>query len=167
MADTEKPGKAVLESAQKYQKSVKNFFGEFRDFAMKGNVIDLAVGVIIGGAFNTIVTSLVNDVIMPLLGIVLGRVNISELTATITGIPGAKPIVLKYGNFLQNVLNFLIVAFSIFLMIKVINKLHFKQKAEEEAEETAKEEAKLSKSEELLTEIRDLMQMQRGETPKS
>lgn len=163
MSETEKEGKSVLANAEKYGKSVKNFFQEFRDFAMKGNVIDLAVGVIIGGAFNTIVTSLVNDVVMPLLGLVLGRVNISELQATIRGIPGSKPIVLKYGSFLQAVINFLIIAFSIFLMVKTINKLHFSQKEEEEKEEAAEEEAKLTKSEELLTDIRDLLQKQQAD----
>lgn len=162
MADTEKEGKDYLAEAAKYQKSVKNFFQEFRDFAMKGNVIDLAVGVIIGGAFNTIITSLVNDVIMPLLGIVIGRVNISELQVTLSQVPGSKPNVLRYGSFLQAVLNFLIIAFSIFLMIKTINRLHFTQKAKEQEEEAKEEEAKLTKSEELLTDIRNLLQKQRN-----
>lgn len=163
MSETEKEGNRYLASAEKYGKSVKNFFGEFRDFAMKGNVIDLAVGVIIGGAFNTIVTSLVNDVIMPLLGIVLGQVNISELTYTISRVPNAKPVELKYGSFLQAVLNFVIIAFSIFLMVKAINKLHSFQKKEEQEEEAAEEKAKLTKSEELLTDIRDLLQERRAD----
>jgi len=134
---------------------------EFKDFAMKGNVVDLAVGVIIGGAFGKIVTSLVNDIITPLLGLLLGRVNVASLaTPPIPVIGGGAPLVLKYGIFLQNIIDFLIVAFSIFMFIKVINK--FKKK--EEVKEVIVEEPKPTKEELLLTEIRDLLKAQNGST---
>lgn len=125
---------------------------EFKEFAMKGNVIDLAVGVVIGGAFGKIVTSLVNDIITPLLGLILGKVNVAGLAYKIP----TTEIVIKYGVFLQNIVDFVIVAFSIFLFIKFINK--FKKK--EQTKETVKEEPKTSKEEQLLTEIRDLLKAQ-------
>ncbi|MEG0774103.1 large-conductance mechanosensitive channel protein MscL [Clostridium sp.] len=129
---------------------------EFKDFAMKGNVVDLAVGVIIGGAFGKIVTSLVNDIITPLLGLILGRVNVADLYKTIPAFAGGKEIVIKYGIFLQNIIDFVIVAFSIFLFIKFINK--FKKK--EECKPVVVEEPKPSKEELLLSEIRDLLKAQ-------
>jgi large conductance mechanosensitive channel len=133
---------------------------EFRDFAMKGNVVDLAVGVIIGGAFGKIVTSLVNDIITPLLGLLLGKVNVASLEQPIPT-PGDGPaIMLKYGIFLQNIIDFLIVSFSIFMFIKFINK--FKKK--EEVKEVIVEEPKPTKEELLLTEIRDLLKAQNGST---
>ena len=134
-------------------KGIRHFFREFRDFAMKGNVLDLAIGVIIGGAFNTIVSSLVNNILMPLLGIVIGRIDISSLTFTIPGLLGSKSITLKYGIFLTDVLNFVLVAFSIFLMVKAVNRLHLRSE-EKEAEK------KLTRNEQLLTEIRDLLREQ-------
>lgn len=129
---------------------------EFKEFAMKGNVIDLAVGVIIGGAFGKIVSSLVNDIITPLLGLLLGKVNVAGLAQPIPTFGGGDPIVLKYGIFLQNIIDFIIVAFSIFLFIKFINK--FKRK--EACAQPVKEEPKPSKEELLLTEIRDLLKAQ-------
>ena len=131
---------------------VRQFFREFRDFAMKGNVLDLAIGVIIGGAFNTIVTSLVGNILTPLLSIVIGRVSISNLRFTIPGILGSPAIQLKIGAFLQDVLNFLLVAFSIFLMVKAVNRLH--RHADE------KKEKEPTRNEQLLTEIRDLLREQ-------
>ena len=101
---------------------------EFKEFALKGNVMDLAVGVIIGGAFGKIVTSLVNDVLMPLLGILLGKVNFTDLTIKI----GSATV--KYGMFIQNIVDFLIVAFCIFLMVKLINKV-MKKKDDDQKEE--------------------------------
>ncbi len=121
-------------------------FKEFKTFVMRGNVMDLAVGVIIGAAFGKIVTSLVNDVLMPLLGILLGKVNFTDLTIKI----GSATV--KYGMFIQNVVDFLIVAFCIFLMVKLINKV-MKKKDDDQKEEVKE------KSDELkaLEEIRDLL----------
>lgn len=127
------------------------FVNEFKKFIMRGNVFDMAVGVIIGGAFGKIVTSLVNDVIMPVIGIITGKIDISSLQLEIkSSIVGAEPVIVKYGEFLQNVLNFLIVAFCIFLMIKAMAKLIKKQEEEKPAPAPSKEEI-------LLTEIRDLL----------
>ena len=117
---------------------------EFREFAVKGNVIDLAVGVIIGAAFGKIVTSLVNDIIMPAVGILLGQVNFADLSVTI----GSS--VIKYGAFIQAVVDFVIVAFCIFLMVKQINRL--KRKVPE-----SPKSPELSTSEKLLMEIRDTL----------
>jgi large conductance mechanosensitive channel len=123
------------------------FISEFKEFAMKGNVMDMAVGVIIGGAFGKIVSSLVDNVLMPLVGLVTGGVDFSTLAVTVGDAEG------KYGMFIQNVVDFLIVAFCIFLMLKGINKLN--RKKEEPA--PAPEEPKGPTQEELLAEIRDLL----------
>ncbi|HYB64828.1 MAG TPA: large-conductance mechanosensitive channel protein MscL [Steroidobacteraceae bacterium] len=100
-----------------------SFASEFKEFAMKGSVIDLAVGVVIGGAFGKIVSSLVGDVIMPALSPILGSVNFSELSVQIATNAAGKPVLLKYGSFLQTIFEFLVIAFSIFIVIKGINKL--------------------------------------------
>lgn len=118
---------------------------EFKKFAMRGNVVDMAVGVIIGGAFGKIVSSLVNDVVMPLVGIITGGIDFTGLKATI----GDASI--TYGNFIQNVVDFLIIAFCIFMMIKGLNKLSKKK------EEVPATPPTPSKEEELLREIRDLL----------
>ena len=133
--------------------------GEFKKFISKGNIMDLAVGVIIGGAFGKIVTSLVNDILMPIIGIIIGGIDFSNLSVNVLD---AK---IMYGTFIQNVIDFLIVAFCIFLFIKLINKITRKdkkeaeKKAKAEAEKLAKEEEKNKKSLEvkLLEEIRDLL----------
>ncbi|CAG9611362.1 Large-conductance mechanosensitive channel [Bacillus rhizoplanae] len=125
-------------------------WNEFKKFALKGNVMDLAVGVVIGGAFGKIVSSLVNDIIMPLVGILLGGVDFTGLSYPVGD------AALKYGAFIQTIVDFFIIAFSIFLFIKLFNKLSFK-KEEEKKEEVP---AALSKEEELLTEIRDLLKQQ-------
>jgi large conductance mechanosensitive channel len=96
---------------------------EFKEFAMKGNVVDLAVGVIVGAAFGKIVSSFVGDVVMPPLGLLLGGVNFSEFAITLGTDPKGAPVLLKYGAFLQTVLDFLIVAFVIFIAVRSINKL--------------------------------------------
>jgi len=127
-------------------------WNEFKKFAIRGNVIDLAVGVIIGGAFGKIVSSLVNDIIMPLVGLLLGGIDFSDLSWKV-----GKAVV-KYGAFIQTVVDFLIIAFSIFLFVKLINKLYERVKKQEEVKETA---PTLTKEEELLTEIRDLLKQQR------
>lgn len=138
---------------------MKKFISEFKEFAMKGNVIDLAVGVIIGGAFNAIISSLVKDIIMPLLSIILGRVNIADLKCTIPGLWGSQDITLTYGLFLQAVINFLIIALSIFLMIKLLNKMH--NKLSKDKEEKEPEPAAPTNTEVLLSEIRDLLKENR------
>lgn len=129
--------------------SMKTFFKEFREFAMRGNVIDLAVGVIIGGAFSKIVSSLVGDIIMPIIGLLLGGLDFKSLTL---GIGDAQ---IRYGAFFQTIIDFSIIAFCIFLMVKGINKLKTledkKQKKEEQKKEKTKEEIIL------LREIRDLL----------
>jgi large conductance mechanosensitive channel len=96
---------------------------EFKEFAMKGNVIDLAVGVIVGAAFGKIVSSFVGDVIMPPLGMLIGGINFSDLAITLGTDPKGAPVLLKYGAFLQTVIDFLIIAFVIFIAVKGINKL--------------------------------------------
>ena len=126
------------------------FIKEFKEFAMKGNVMDMAVGVIIGGAFGKIVSSLVDDVLMPLVGMVTGNVDFTELAVQIGEGEGAA--VLKYGMFIQNVVDFLIVALCIFFMLKGINKLNRKkEEPEPEAPAEPSDEVKL------LTEIRDAL----------
>ena len=141
------------------------FVKEFKEFAMKGNVMDMAVGVIIGGAFGKIVSSLVDDIIMPLVGKVLGNADFTNLYVALSdGIPEGTPLadakgmgsVFAYGSFIQNVVDFLIIAVCIFLMVKGINKLADLRK-KKEAEEAAEAPAAPSNEEVLLTEIRDLL----------
>jgi large conductance mechanosensitive channel len=141
------------------------FIQEFKAFAMKGNVVDMAVGVIIGGAFGKIVSSVVADVVMPPLGLLIGGVNFTDLKLTLKdAVPATatteavEAVTLNYGNFLQNVFDFLIIALAIFLMIKGITKLTAK-KQEEPA--PAPEPPAPSKEELLLTEIRDLLKEQK------
>ncbi len=137
------------------------FIKEFKEFAVKGNVMDMAVGVIIGGAFGKIVSSLVDDVLMPLIGKITGGVSFTDLFvtlgdgdyATLAAAKEAGAAVLAYGQFIQNIVDFIIVAFCIFLMLKGINKLN--RKKEEEAAEPAAPAGPTQ--EELLTEIRDLL----------
>ena len=140
-----------------------NFIQEFKDFAMRGNVMDMAVGVIIGGAFGKIVTSLVNDVLMPVISLATGGIDFTNLFVnlsddvkynTIAEAQEAGASVFAYGTFIQNVVDFLIVAFCIFLMLKGINKLN-RKKEEPAPEEPAAPAAPTQ--EELLTEIRDLL----------
>ncbi|NMA01532.1 MAG: large-conductance mechanosensitive channel protein MscL [Clostridia bacterium] len=128
---------------------------EFKEFAVKGNALDLAVGVIIGGAFGKIVTSLVNDLIMPILSILIGGINFSDLKYVITPAEGdIAEVAFSYGAFIQSVIDFLIVAFSIFLFIKFLNSL---KKKEEEPEPEPESPPEPTKEELLLTEIRDLL----------
>ena len=137
---------------------MKKFIDEFKSFAMRGNVLDMAVGVIIGGAFGKIVSSVVDDIIMPPIGWLIGGVNFSDLKVTLptVEVPGGDKLqaaTINYGNFLQTCLDFLIVAFCIFILIKVVNRLAKKEKkpAETPAPPTPSAEEKL------LTEIRDLL----------
>ncbi|WP_291583787.1 large-conductance mechanosensitive channel protein MscL [Clostridium sp. UBA6640] len=126
---------------------------EFKEFALKGNVMDLAIGVIIGGAFGKIVTSLVNDIIMPIIGLLLGGVNFTSLKYTIRPEKdGLAALTLNYGMFIQTVIDFLIISLSIFLFIKFISKFKHKEEVEDKLAVT-----EISKEEELLTEIRDIL----------
>ena len=138
---------------------MKKIISEFREFAEKGNVLDMAVGVVLGGAFSAIIASLVKDILMPILSIILGRINIANLRLVIPGVLGSLPITLTYGAFLQAVINFFAIALALFLCVKFINKakdrLHFKKEAAE-----AEEKIELTQSEALLTEIRDLLKKQ-------
>ena len=139
---------------------MKKFIAEFKEFAMKGNVVDMAIGVVIGAAFGKITTSLVNDVIMPLISRITGGVDFSAwkwvLKAAETAADGAEipEIAVNYGNFIAVVLDFLIIALVLFMVVKAINKLRSIGK---KPEEPAEEEAPAPTSEELLTEIRDLL----------
>ncbi|ACA43570.1 large-conductance mechanosensitive channel protein MscL [Clostridium botulinum] len=122
---------------------------EFKEFAVKGNAMELAIGVVIGGAFGKIVTSLVEDIIMPLVGLLIGGIDFTGLNFSMN-LSGKTVVSIKYGNFIQAAVNFLIISFSIFLFIKLINKFN-------KTEEEVKEEPKISNEEILLTEIRDLL----------
>ena len=125
---------------------------EFKAFIMRGNVVDMAVGVIIGGAFGKIVTSLVNDIFMPIIGMVLGNVDFTSLEIKLgEPVEGAEQAAIKYGMFIQEIVNFLIIALCIFMVIKLINKV---QKKKEEEPAPAPEP---TKEEVLLTEIRDAL----------
>lgn len=120
-------------------------WNEFKKFAMRGNVIDLAIAVVLGAAFTAIVNSLVNDIFMPLLGIVIGGIDFSSLKVSVLGVD------VLYGNFLQQVVSFFLIAIALFLIVKVINRLQQEKEAEEKAAPLP------SKEEQLLTEIRDLL----------
>jgi large conductance mechanosensitive channel len=123
---------------------------EFKQFAMRGNVLDMAVGIIIGVAFGKIISSVVNDVIMPPIGLLLGGVDFSDLAVTLKeGTEGVEPVLLKYGMFINTVIDFIIIAFAIFIVVKAMSKM----KKKEEAQPTAPPAP--SKEEILLTEIRD------------
>ncbi|MGB9098083.1 large-conductance mechanosensitive channel protein MscL [Erwinia sp.] len=134
-----------------------SLFKEFRDFAMRGNVVDLAVGVIIGAAFGKIVSSLVANIIMPPLGLLIGGVDFKSFGWVLKPAVGDTPaVVMQYGIFIQTVFDFVIVAFAIFMAIKLMNKLHQKKEVE-------KPVAKPSAEETLLTEIRDLLKQQNNQ----
>lgn len=131
-----------------------SFISDFKAFAMRGNVIDLAVGVVVGGAFGAIVNSLVADIIMPPIGILLGGVDFSDLAVTLKKATADQAaVVLSYGKFIQTLVNFLVIAFSIFLFIRLISKLH----TAKEEEKKAAAPAPPTKDQELLGEIRDLL----------
>ena len=148
------------------------FFKEFKEFALKGNVMDMAVGVIIGGAFGKIVSSLVNDILMPPIGALIGNTDFSQLRLDISKVrdvtsnamhsvgdmvTAAEPVYWNYGAFIQQCIDFTILAFCVFMMVKLMNRL---MKKKEEAPAPAAEPV-LSKEEQLLTEIRDLLKEQK------
>lgn len=118
---------------------------DFKEFALKGNVVDLAVAVVIGSAFGKIVTSLVNDIIMPIIAILTSGVNFSAMAYM------NNYVIIPYGHFIQSIVDFVIIAFSVFIVVRLITKMHKKQEEEAPAEPAAPTEA------ELLTEIRDLL----------
>ena len=129
-----------------------SMMSEFKDFAMRGNVVDMAVGIVIGGAFGKIVSSFVNDVLMPPIGLMMGGVDFANLSMTLQEAAGeAEAVTLNYGMFIQTVVDFLIIAFAIFMVIKAMNAA----KAKEEEAPAAPPEP--SKEEVLLTEIRDAL----------
>ena len=134
-------------TSKKVTKTAKKQLDGFKAFIAKGNVIDLAVGVIIGGAFGKIVSSIVDDILMPLLGILIGGVDFTSLSIKIGD------AVITYGNFIQNVIDFFIIALCVYIMINVINTITNKMKKEEEKEEKAKKSDEVI----LLEEIRDLL----------
>ena len=136
---------------------MKKFLSEFKEFAMRGNVIDMAIGVVIGGAFGKITTTLVDGIIMPLISMITGGVDFSAWKWVLKEAVGDAPeVAVLYGDLISVILNFIIIAFVIFLMIKGMNKLHKK----EEVEEPAPEEPAAPTTEELLGEIRDLLKEQ-------
>lgn len=144
---------------------MKNFINEFKAFILRGNVVDMAVGVVVGNSFKNISTSLVNDVIMPAIGMLLGKVNFAELKIVLQeavvaadGTELAAEVAIRYGAFIQTIVDFLIVAAAVFVMIKVFALLTERRKQEEVVEEApvVVEEPKPT-SEDLLTEIRDLL----------
>lgn len=130
---------------------------DFREFAMRGNVVDLAVGVIIGAAFSKIVSSLVSDIIMPPLGLLIGGIDFKQFSLVLREASGDAPaVVMNYGVFIQNIFDFIIVAFAIFMAIKLINKLRREQPQEVAAPPEPSAEEKL------LTDIRDILKEQKN-----
>lgn len=129
---------------------MKTFLKEFRAFIARGNVMDMAVGVVVGGAFSTIVNSFIGDVLMPVLGIFLGGVDFSSWVVMLPNLFGGEKIPMNLGAFINNVVSFLVLALGVFLLVRALNKLH---KAKEEAPAPAKPDPQV----ELLTEIRDLL----------
>lgn len=127
-----------------------SFWGEFKTFISRGNVVDMAVGVVVGGAFKSIVDSLVKDVITPVISIFTGKVNFAELSIKVSD-----ELSITYGAFIQNVINFLIIAFTIFCVVKGMNTV--KARFEKQKEEAEEQPQKPSAEEALLTEIRDLL----------
>ena len=141
---------------------MKKFFHEFKEFAMRGNVLDMAIGVVIGAAFGKITTSLVNDIIMPLIGLITGGIDLTHwniiLNKAAVAAGDAAPVMLGIGNLLAVILDFIIVAFVMFLLVKAMNKLAALKKKDEEP---APEEPAGPTTEELLAEIRDLLKEQK------
>ena len=126
-----------------------SLMSEFKEFAMKGNVVDMAVGIVIGAAFGKIVSSFVGDIVMPMLGMAIGGVNFADLSLSLGTSPAGDPVLVKYGTFIQTVFDFVIIAFAIFMAIKAINRL----RKPPVAPASAPPPADIA----LLTEIRDLL----------
>ena len=137
-----------------------SFVKEFKEFAVKGNAIDMAVGVIIGGAFGKIVSSIVNDLIMPPIGWLIGGIDFKDLKYDMPVNPlneGAEPVSIAYGNFIQTCLDFFIIAFCVFLLVRMLMKLSRKKQEEEAAPAAPAAPAEPSEEVKLLTEIRDAL----------
>lgn len=133
-----------------------SMISEFKSFAMRGNVVDMAVGIVIGGAFGKIVSSFVADVLMPPIGLLLGQVDFSDLAVTLKAASeGAEAVTLRYGMFIQTIVDFVIIAFAIFMVVKAMNTVMNQAEKEEEKAPPAPPEP--SKEEVLLTEIRDAL----------
>ena len=141
--------KNYKDNLKKGEKKVKGFFGEFKTFIQRGNVIDLAVGVVIGGAFGKIVTSLVNDILMPIIGLLIGGQDFKGLSIKV------KDTTIAYGSFIQNVVDFLIVAFFIFVFVKIINNLF---KKEEPKKEEVKADAAELVQQKLSSQMDDILE---------
>lgn len=140
----------VKENLKKLNEKSTGFFNEFKKFISRGNVMDLAVGVIVGSAFTSIVTSLSNNLLLPLIGVVIGGLNFKKLSVNFTA--WGNEVTLNYGLFIQSIVDFLITAFCVFLIVKILNKVF------EKKEEEKKEEAPVKSDEvKLLEEIRDLL----------
>lgn len=136
---------------------MKKFLNEFKEFAMRGNVLDMAIGVVLGSAFGKITTSLVNDVFMPLIGLIIGGIDLGKLDIVLKAATDtSEAVTLGLGTFLTTIIDFILVAFVIFLMVKAINAFHKKKEEAPAPEETAG-----PTTEELLTEIRDLLKEQK------
>lgn len=138
---------------------MKKFFGEFKEFIARGNVIDMAIGVVVGAAFKSIIDSLVNDIIMPFIGFLLGDMDFSALSIVLkegtVGADGAAvaPVAIMYGKFINNIISFVIIAFCLFCVVKIINNMRRKK----EEEPTPAPDPEPTAEEKLLTEIRDLL----------
>ncbi len=129
-----------------------SFIQEFKSFAIKGNMVDLAVGVIIGGAFGKIITSIVNDIIMPPIGVLIGGINFKDLKVVLShNADGSSAAILAYGNFIQTAIEFIIIALAVFVMVRVLNRLRKKEAEKPALSSPPSPEARL------LTEIRDLL----------
>lgn len=130
---------------------MKGFIEEFKKFIMRGNVVDLAIGIIIGSAFNKIVSSLVEDIIMPIIGMIIGKVEFSDLKIVLEkATESTEEVAIRYGLFIQNIVDFLIIGLSVFIVVKAINKFRKKQEQKPAPPEP-------SQQEKLLTEIRDIL----------
>ena len=138
----------------------KGFIAEFKEFISRGNVMDMAVGIIVGTAFTAIVTSLVNGIIMPLIGYLIGGINFEDFKIVLAAATETTPeVAILYGSFIQQIINFLIVAFVVFLMIKTLNTLKEKAESIKKQEEKAATDSEPTEAE-LLAEIRDLLKAQ-------
>ncbi|MBC8570502.1 large-conductance mechanosensitive channel protein MscL [Zongyangia hominis] len=144
------------------KEKAKSLIGEFKEFISRGNVMDMAVGVIIGTAFTAIVNSLVKDVVMPAIGYLIGGIDFTEFKIVLSQAVGEVPeTAIYYGTFIQNIINFLLIALVVFLMVKAINLFH--RKKEEPITEEAPEEPEISAELAMLTEIRDLLKEQKNQ----
>ena len=153
----------IAEKTKKIEKKMGSFLKDFRDFAVKGNVVDMTIGVVIGTAFSKIVTSLVNAVIMPLFSTLISEINFADLAITLKpATETTEAILFKYGSFLQTLVDFLIIAFFTFMVIRIIGKVKKKLSKKEEAVAAA-EPPKPSDEVLLLTEIRDLLKKENSE----